>query len=151
LHSLEVLEQVYCIHIQGGGHIVNSVVVDVLEQRFPNHFSIESENGNSYIKFPAKSPEFGEMVVFECEEYSGEFIIYVGNFTHYHMDLFIDGNNEMELANRIADLLEDVFNDQIICHGAHKTGGGFDRIDYFIEREGIDYFTWSGKYIASRL
>ena len=84
------------------------------------------------------------------EESPGAFIICFGNFTHCHIDLLIDANNEVELANNIADLLEDVFNDRIICHGAHQTGGGFESINYFKEHDDIDYFTWSGKYRVSR-
>ena len=106
------------------------------------------DGGITYVKFPAKSVEFGGMEIFE--ESPGAFIISVGNFTHCHMDLFIDAKDEVELARIIADLLEDVFNDRIICHGAHETGGGFQHIKYFKEHDDIEYFTWSGKYKVSR-
>jgi len=131
-----------------GEPCMNTTVIDVLRNRFANQFSVEANNGISYVKFPAKSPDFGSMEIYEDEP--GAFIIFVGNFTHCHMDLLIDAQDDLELANRIADLLDDVFNDRIICHGAHHTGGGYELIDYFKEHNDSEYFTWSGRYEVSR-
>ena len=127
---------------------MNPIVIDVLRDRFSDKFSIEVDNGITFVKFPAKCPEFGGMDIFE--ESPGEFIVYVGNFTHCHIDLMINADDEVELAHGIADLLNDVFNDRIICHGAHRTGGGYTRIEHFREHEDIEYFTWSGRFNVSR-
>jgi len=127
---------------------MNTTLLDVLGKRFPGKFLIKVNNGVTFVTFSAKSPEFGEMVI--LEETPGSFILYFGNFTHCHLDLLVDAEDEVELAHRIADLLDDVFDDRIICHGAHQTGGGYASIEYFREFEDTEYFTWSGRYEVSR-
>lgn len=127
---------------------MNAIVIDVLRNRFADQFSLETENDKTFIKFPAKCPEFGNIEIYEDEP--GAFIIVIGHFTHCHMDVGIDAHDETELADRIADLLEDTFNDRIICHGAHQTGGGFAHIEHFKEYGESEYFIWSGRFVVTR-
>jgi hypothetical protein len=131
---------------------LNQLFIDILFEKYNNLLIIETEKNSAFIKFPAKSSDFGNVCI--CEEEVGSYIVEVGKFTHGHFDLY-DGTEEeriVEAANDIVDFLEKLFSDQIICYGSHQHGGGWHLIQND-EEENIDWtdsFVWSGLYKRSK-
>ena len=130
---------------------MNPIFIAALNKKFANQFTIELAENKSFINFPAKSSEFGNVEIWE--QYSGAYIVLVGKFTHSHFDCY-EGSEEEQIkkaAEHIIDLLENIFADNIICHGSHSGCGGFYvkencTDNEYTYNECIDYFVWSGIY-----
>ena len=130
---------------------MNSIFIATLNKKFANQFTVELAENNSSIIFPAKSPEFGDVEIYE--ECVGAYIVYVGKFTHCHIDCYTGSEEEQskEAAKDIINFLENIFADRVICCGSHEGGGGFfykgdcedNECTY---DESTDFFTWSGIY-----
>jgi len=122
-----------------------------LNKKFPEQFEL-GENGE-FVKFSAKSPDFGDVLINENAHSQGDFIVHLGKFTHAHCQIF---ESEYTLEDHAAGLDDDVFwllgeifADRIICHGT-GTGGGYDHEEYWQLADCTDYFSWSGKYSGKR-
>ena len=129
---------------------IHPIFIAELNKKFANRFTIESEENNTFICFPAKSHEFGTLEIYE--EYPGAYIVYVGKFTHCHFDCY-EGSEEAqvkEAAEEIIDFLENIFTDNVICYGSHEGGGGCyvkeDEGDEYVNDEYTCHFVWSGIY-----
>ena len=129
---------------------IHPIFITVLNEKFANRFTVElDENNNSFISFPAKSPEFGDVDIYEeSSEIDIGYIVYVGKFTHCHFDYYTGSKEEKakEAAEDIIEFLENIFADHTICYGSQKGGGGCYEKGYSEENEYIDYFVWSGIY-----
>lgn len=128
--------------------MMNPILVETLNEIFINQFMVEEDEHGSFIKFPAKSADFGNVLVYE--EHPGSYIVLVGKFTHIHFDCY-DGTEEdqvKEAAKDITDFFENLFADHIVCHGTHEGGGGWYLKGAGEEKifdDGIDnLFVWSG-------
>ena len=134
---------------------MNQIFVDELRKKFHNKFTLEFANGFTYVVFPAKNADFGDIVVHEEEP--GSYMIEIGKFTHTHCDIYDDeydmpdDEKAKEAAEDISWLLENLFADKIICHGSHEGGGGYVWHENWIPDEHIDYFVWSGVFKKATL
>jgi len=125
---------------------MNQIFVETLSEKFPNQFEIKTDEKYTFIKFPAKNPDFGDVDIYE--DYPGEYIVNVGHFTHGHFDCYNGSEEEQarEAAETIADFLETLFADGIICYGSHEKGGGCYRKGHSdaIYGDDVGGFVWSG-------
>lgn len=80
---------------------MKQLFVKILTDKYSNLLVIETDNNSDFIKFPAKSSNFGNVCIYEEE---------VGSYI-------------VDAANDIVDFLEKLFSDQIIRHGSHQGGG----------------------------
>lgn len=128
--------------------IMNPIFVEILNEIFINQFIVEADEHGSFIKFPAKNTDFGDILI--CEEYPGSYIVIIGIFTHSHFDCYDGAEEEQikEAVNDIIDFLKNLFTDRIVCHGSHKGGGGWylkGSCEEKIFDDGTDnLFVWSG-------
>jgi len=130
---------------------IHPVFITTLNEKFANQFTVELDENNPFINFPAKSSEFGDVDIYE--ECSGAYIVCVGKFTHCHFDCYTGSEEEQskEAAEDIIGFLENLFADCVICYGSHEKGGGFHvkedcEDDEYTFDECVDYFVWSGIY-----
>ena len=131
------------------GGAINSIFIEMLNIKFASQFTLEPNDGRSYISFPPKHSDFGGVDI--CEVGVGEYIVYVGIFTHTHYDSYSGSDEEKtkEAANEISDFLEKLFADCIICYGNGAWGGWFaveERHESHNQKPDCDFFVWSGKY-----
>lgn len=127
---------------------MNAAFVEKMRARFGERFSIAENDGSSYLKFPAACAEFGDIDIYESII---EGLMYVGNFTHDHFDIDDD-----EDTDDLAELLEKLFADGVICWGSHKGSGGWfvkgnnaEKERAFLKNtDGNDRYVWSGLYKA---
>ena len=129
---------------------MHALFIAALNEKFPNQFTVELAENDSFIRFPAKSPEFGDVDIYE--ESPGAYIVNLGKFTHSHFDCY-EGSQDEQIKNAvecIIDFLEEVFADRVICFGAKWGGGSFPKGYYKDDKrtndERTDYFVWSGIY-----
>ncbi|MCL1986370.1 MAG: hypothetical protein FWG64_00135, partial [Firmicutes bacterium] len=123
---------------------MNKAFLSELNKKFPKQFEL-GENGE-FVKFSAKSPGFGDVLIFEEEP--GAYIMELGKFTHVHCDSYLF--EPREFYDDVVWLLEEIFADRIICHGSHMGGGGYEEEEYWQPADCTDYFSWSGKYGGKR-
>ena len=131
------------------GGTINPLFIEILNADFTNQFIVEPNEGRSYISFPPKSSDFGGIDI--CEVGIGEYIVYVGLFTHTHYGLYRGSDEEKveEAANEISEFLGKIFADCIICYGGGSWGGWFaveDKNESYNRISDCDLFVWSGKY-----
>jgi hypothetical protein len=78
------------------------------------------------IVIPPIHEEFGNI---EIEDDYSEFIVIVGNFTHWHAGCYREELSDQEKAEAMAEdivtFLHDLFDDKIVVWGSHRGGGGF--------------------------
>ncbi len=96
-----------------------------IESEFPSlHFIVDEDSRT--VSIPPIYEEFGSI---EIQDYGGELIIFVGNFTHWHVSCYEEDLSDKEkaevIAEDVADFLHDVFNDRIIMWGSNQGNGGF--------------------------
>ena len=129
---------------------MHTLFIAALSEKFPNQFTVELDENHSFIRFPAKSPEFGDVEIYE--EYPGAYIVNVGKFTHSHFDCYEGSEDEQmkKAAEIIIDFLEELFADRVICYGTDIWGGfyvkGYYENDERTNDGCTDYFVWSGMY-----
>ena len=130
---------------------MNIIFIYILNKRFANQFEVISTDEHSYVKFPAKNLEFGDVIIYEEEP--GSYLIVLGKFTHTHVDGCDETGDEFYgfATGDIFDFLEDIFADQIVCRGSHEGGGGFRWVEDWRPTGYDDYFVWSGKYKQAAL
>ena len=127
---------------------MHSLFITILTEKFANQFTIESDEDHSFIRFPAKSPEFGDVDIYE--ESPGAYIVNLGKFTHSHFDCY-EGSEDEQIkiaAENIIDFLEELFADSVICYGTDCIGGSFSKGHYKDDKRpgNYDYYVWSGIY-----
>ena len=128
---------------------MNPIFVEAMNEKFPNQFKTESVNNHLFIVFPAKNFDFGDVDI--QEEYQGSYIVTIGKFSHQHFDEYEGTDDEMatNAAIAVADFLENLFADRIICYGSHEGGGGCywkgDEENSWADDDD-DLFVWSGIY-----
>ena len=131
---------------------MNPIFIEILNKNFDNQYTIEVVNEIEFIVFPAKSSDFGDVDIFE--EKIGQYIVTLGKFTHTHFGISDNINDEsvQKIAIEITNFLMQVFNNDIVCYGSHKGGGGYVNLNemYDCDKETLeeenDLFIWSGKY-----
>jgi len=124
---------------------MNELFIEKLKENFNGKFVVKSNDESTYIEFPEKSNEFGNIEIYE--EYPGGYIVIVGKFTHTHFDYYEGSEEEItiKIADDISEFLEEVFSDKIICYGSHLGGGGWFTADHCRAID-CEKFVWSGKY-----
>ena len=130
---------------------MHPIFIAALNEKFADQFTVELVENDSSIIFPAKSPEFGGVEIYE--ECSGAYIVWVGKFSHRHFDFYTGSAEEQnkEAAEDIIAFLENLFADRVICNGSHSGGGSIYvkedcENDEYTYDECTDYFVWSGIY-----
>ena len=107
---------------------MNQIFIEALNKDFFGQFKVDSEAEESHIIFPAKSPEFGDVEIYE--ECPGSYILCMG-----------------ELSHDIINHLHLIFADQIVIFGG-EWGGGSGQKEYFLgeKHQYEDLYVWSGLY-----
>ena len=125
---------------------MNSILVETLSEKFANQFEIISDDIGSFVRFPAKNIDFGDIIIYEekeeREEYQGSYMIEIGKITHGHFCIREETINEN--VKEIAAFLENLFADRIICYNK----GWCLRSEFEDDKDLIpgDLFVWSGIY-----
>ena len=125
---------------------MNTIFLEILNKKFANQFTHKEDENGSFINFPAKTRDFGDVNIYE--EYPGAYILEVGNFTHSHFYEGTEDEMAIEAAKDIIDFLDNLFSDSIVCYGSHECGGGW-YLRQDDENENInwtDLFVWSGLF-----
>ena len=124
-----------------------------LRERFPELRTFYSSERPNSLVIPAKHPEFGDI---EIDDDGNELTMFIGKFTHCHLDGYGESSSEDQRADiaveRAVDLLDRIFRDQIVCWGSNQASGGFfdreARSESARQPEGPLY-VWSGPYGAA--
>lgn len=100
-------------------------LIKKLEAEFSSlQFVVDKQNHT--ITIPPTHKEFGHI---EIEDDGDEFIVFVGNFTHWHANCYIEGLSDEKkaevIAEEVVEFLHDLLNDKIVLWGSHRGGGGF--------------------------
>ncbi|MCL1787352.1 MAG: hypothetical protein FWG38_05140 [Defluviitaleaceae bacterium] len=121
---------------------MNAVFIELLRQRFPNQVLLIQEGENSFLKFPAKHHDFGDVLIHE--EAPGAYIVELGQLSHAHIDVYDGTYDEIsrEAAEDVCDFLENLFADKIICHGSEGWGVSLSKIITMRGTEKIANFTF---------
>ncbi len=122
-----------------------------LKDHFPNRQFYVSGSGNAVI-YPAAHAEVGDL---EIHDEGGEITLYLGRFTHSHINNFGEKLSEEEDARKIVAsiiaFLHDLFDDKVVLWGSQKGGGGTYRVgsvpNSAFPPRGPRY-VWSGPYHA---
>jgi len=123
---------------------MSPVFIEAIGKKFPNQFKVEQDEGDSVIIFPAKSADFGDVII--EEESLGSYILHVGKFTHSHFDMY-GGSIERQIkeaAENISMWLKGIFADQIVAYGG-EWGGGCGWKEQLKDTK-HDLYVWSGLY-----
>ena len=117
---------------------MNLILLKTLNEKFADQFEIISDEIGSFVRFPAKNADFGDVIIYEekeeREEYQESYIIEIGKITHGHF-------YEQE---EITGFLENLFADRIICYDR-----GWCLRSEFEDDKDLnpgDLFVWSGIY-----
>jgi len=125
---------------------INPYLMKTLKERFINQFEVISDDAGSFIRFPAKSSDFGDIIIYDEEVYPKRYMVEIGNLSHAHLDMSDEEVNES--VKEVTGFLEKLFTDRLICY----TNGCFDIDDYDSFNEvDCDLFVWSGKYKKSNI
>jgi len=126
---------------------MDKAFIDKLNEKFPGQFELVPAEEGQFVKFPAQSPDFGDVLIYEEEP--GAYIVVLGEFTHSHCEIC---DHEYGLADHASAmnedvfwLLEEVFADRIICWNL-KDGGAYAHKEHWHRPDRYDGFVWSGKY-----
>lgn len=102
-------------------------IINTFKTNFPKLEYIINNKEQS-LTIPAINNEVGDIVI---EDELDEIIVFIGNFTHWHVGCYEENFNEKEkaifIAEEITEFLTDLFNNQIVMWGSHRNGGGFYR------------------------
>jgi len=123
---------------------MNPIFIESMNKIFTNKFVIETTEGQSFIRFPSKSPYFGDIEIYE--DALNMYIVVVGKFTHAHFDVYEGSDDEKisEAMNDVIRFLEYLFTDQVICWGSHEGGGGYSLTEHYEDDGWGDLYVWSG-------
>jgi len=94
-------------------------------KEFPSlSYSVNVED--HIISINEMHPEVGSI---DIQDDIDELIVFVGNFTHMHIDCYDESKSKEEkeesMATSITEFLHDLFNNEIVLWGSHDNGGGF--------------------------
>jgi hypothetical protein len=107
------------------GGVLSETLFPMLEDRFPNRGLVLKFHPHPSAIFPAVHPQVGDLVI---SDEGSEITVYVGNFTHVHYDVYVDGISEEERAKQISgqviQFVEDIFAERMEFYGSHEGGGG---------------------------
>ncbi len=127
-------------------------VEDKIKNEFPS-LKFTTNKEDHVISIQEAHPEVGSI---DIQDDIDELIIFVGNFTHWHIECYDESLNkeekEQSMASEITEFLHDLFNNKIIMWGSQEKGGGFYTIegnineqDSPLEPEGIIKYVWTGR------
>ena len=120
---------------------MNPILIKSLNEKFPHQFEMITDGKGSYIKFPAKSHDFGDVIIYEdYETYIGCYTVEIGKLTHIHLDMSDKMVNES--VEEFTSSLEALFSDRLICFN----NGWFLKGDDEYSNINSDLFVWSGVY-----
>ncbi|MFW5425712.1 MAG: hypothetical protein ACKE8R_00520 [Methylophagaceae bacterium] len=99
------------------------MMIKKLEDTFPSlEYSVDREH--YFISIPAKNESVGGI---EIQDEMDEMIVFIGNFTHWHIGCYEQSFSEKEkfenICNQVIAFLDDLFNDQVVMWGGKKAGG----------------------------
>jgi hypothetical protein len=125
-------------------------VIRKLESEFSSLHFIVDEDSRS-VSIPPIYEAFG---CIEIQDYGSELIIFVGNFTHWHVSCYEEDLSDKEkteiIVEDVVEFLHDVFNDKIIMWGSNQDGGGFmDRDEQQSQKSQLkkhQWWLWSGPH-----
>ena len=126
---------------------MNPFFTKMLAERFAGQFEIVSAAEKPTIRFPAKSLDFGDVLI--VEEDPGVYVLYIGRFTRDHFDAHVahtDDDRAKEIAEKVIQFLDALFADQIICYKSGEKRGGYYAKSYGKGIEEVDLYVWSGLY-----
>jgi hypothetical protein len=89
------------------------VLLETLAKKLDAEFSslqFVVDEENQTITIPAPNEKFGHI---EIEDDGDEFIVIVGNFTHWHASCYIEGLSDKEKAEVIAEEVVEFLHDLI--------------------------------------
>lgn len=126
--------------------MIRDYLLPLLEERFPQRFTIAPEGMEPCVTFPARHPEVGDV---EIHDEGDEVTLVAGLFTHGHFSNYEDvplAEREREIAEDVVDFLSKLFADQVVLWGSHMGGGGWLVIDPadFDARTYPNGYVWSG-------
>jgi hypothetical protein len=105
------------------------VLLETLAKRLELEFSslrYVADEQKRAIVIPPICEEFGSLEIVEDDS---EFIVVVGNFTHWHVGYYGDELSGVEktasIVDDVIDFLHNLFNDKIVVWVSHTGGGGF--------------------------
>ena len=120
---------------------MNTYLMKALKERVNNQYKVISDDIGTYIRFLAKSTDFGDIVIYEETELKDSYMVEVGNLTHLHLNMCNESASES--VEFITNFLENLFADKLICYN----NGYFDINDYNrLSEVDCDLFVWSGIY-----
>jgi len=130
---------------------MNKYFIELFKQKYENKFVVETNAHGSFIKFPAKNPDFGDVCIWE--EAPDSYIVELGNFTHGHFEGYEGSEDEniKEAVAKIFEFLDEFFADNIICYkskgaaGCYKKDESNEYDDCYYSKYGL--FVWSGKFV----
>lgn len=99
-------------------------IAKALRSNFPSlEFALNEELGR--IEVPANNAEFGPLVFEEFLE--NEVILYLGHYSHRHIEHYEEGASQTEIIAGICDqviaFLPRVLNDEIVVWSSRRGGG----------------------------
>ena len=127
--------------------MLKNSVIEILSSRYGSAVKIDAD-ARDFAIFVAKHPEVGDVVV---EDDGEELIVSIGNITHGHFGSYEPGltqeQREAEIAQSLADFLDDMFADRYYLHRS-KWSGGWTHADLIkksdLQSPKVRWFRWSG-------
>lgn len=123
-----------------------------LQEEFPDRTFVFGQAPGLVVTVPPDHPEIGAIEIYDEED---ELTVVIGRFTHNHFGAYnytgySDDELVVELVEDVISFLRDIFSDNVIFWGAHRSSGGtYHRAggptESPIEPWGPRY-VWSGEY-----
>lgn len=126
--------------------MIRDILIPLLAERFPGHFTTAGPGVEPCVTFPAKHPRVGDVHIHDDGD---EITLVAGRFTHGHFSNYeklpLD-EKERSIAEDVVDFLAELFADQVVLWGSHEGGGGWRIVDRSVpERpKRRAEFVWSG-------
>ena len=120
--------------------VISEILFPQILERF-RPYGAHIESGGWTVIIPAKSPDFGDLII---QDDVSVITFFVGRFTHFH--IYCDEEEEI-IASRVVDFIQQVLADEIVAWGSHQGCGGWHKRKPrrgFFSRLRSEY-VWSGK------